>query len=79
MTIAVNSVVLSGSAWIRNILQDLNPILEFMDPAPDPQLDLNIIKNHPKINSYLVIMTLKYILLTFALKKYLQKKAWKGF
>jgi hypothetical protein len=42
----------SGSARIRNFLQDPepDPELEVMDPDPalDPELDLNLTKIHPK-------------------------------
>jgi hypothetical protein len=34
----------SGSARIRNFLQDPDPELEVLDP--DPELDLNVIKIH---------------------------------
>jgi hypothetical protein len=39
---------LTGTARIRNFFQDPDPELEVMDPdvALDPELDLNLAKNH---------------------------------
>jgi hypothetical protein len=56
------------SVRIRNLLPDPDPELEVVDPAPGPELDLNLIKNIKKIRN-VMIMTLKvHITLTFSLK-----------
>jgi hypothetical protein len=63
--------------WIRirknpKLFAGSGSVTRGMDPDPDsdPKLDLNLTKNHQKI-SKLIIMTLKYINLTFSLKNLL--------
>jgi hypothetical protein len=38
-----------GYARIRNFLQNPDPELEVIDQAPDPELDLNLIKGIKKL------------------------------
>jgi hypothetical protein len=62
----------SGSAGIRNFLQDPDPELEVIDPAPDPKLYLNLTKSS-QTNKQFDTNDIKYryIYLTFLMKRML--------